>query len=341
MMGITFAQPQFLYLLAAVPVAAAVIAYTFQWKRRSREALLDSAMAPVLLASVKRGRQRIKAALALVSLTLLVIAMAEPRRAVAQEREALRREGADIMVVLDVSLSMAAEDVKPNRLERAKQEIASLLGQLEGDRIGLVVFAGSGTLRIPLTTDTDAARLLLETTVINSAPLSGTELAQGIRLATGVLKQSETKNRYILLITDGENQQGNALDAAAEAREEGMAIYTLGVGTRQGGPIPVRENGRTSLKKDSLGATVKSSLNDTLLSQISAAADGFYLHLSSVQGAAQQVYREIAQRTRSSDKDQSTEDDSGQLYQLVAALAALALFAEPLIPEGARSRRNG
>ena len=331
-MDIVFARPQLLYLIMVALLIAVIIANTFRWKERSRNALLDYSLVSVLLASVSAPRQKIKALLVVASLFMLVVAMAQPQTAGARETEQQRRVGADIVVVLDVSLSMAAEDIAPNRLERAKGELHSFLSQLEGDRVGMIVLAGNGSLRFPLTTDLEAARLLINTTTINSAPVAGTELAQGIRLATGILKQSETKDRYILLISDGENQRGEPVQEALAAKEEGIAVHTLGVGGREGAPLPVMdERGRVSYKKDAAGATVISRLDEGLLSRISSASDGNYINLGSSQNAAQRIYRGMA-KTDSNSQD-NLAGTSGQLYQVVAFIALLLLFSEPLVSE--------
>ncbi len=330
-MDIVFARPQVLYLLIAVLLVGVIIANTFRWKERSRNALLDYSLVSVLLASVSTPRQKIKAVLVVASLFMLVVAMAQPQTAGAREVEAQRRAGADIVVVLDVSLSMAAEDVAPNRLERAKEEVQLFLSQLEGDRVGMVIYAANSTLRFPLTTDIEAARLLVNTTTINSAPVPGTEQAKGIRLATGILKQSETKDRFILLISDGENHSGDPMQAVQDAKEDGITIHTLGVGARNGVPIPVAdERGRVSYKKDATGATVISRLDEGMLSRISSASGGNYINLGSSQNAAQRIYRGMAKTDSPQDKLVGT---SGQLYQVVAFIALLLLFFEPLVSE--------
>ncbi len=330
-MDIVFARPQILYLLIIVLPVAAIIVNTYRWKERSRNALMEYAMAPVLLASVSTRGQRLKSVFILVALAVLVFAMAQPQLAGAHETEVTRREGADIMVVLDVSLSMAAQDVAPSRLERAKQELGSFLSQLEGDRVGMIVVAGSGTLRFPLTTDLEAARLLVTTTTINSVPVAGTELDKGIRLASGILRQSETKDRFILVISDGENQRGEPVQAAQDAQADGIVVHALGVGTKEGARIPVKdEAGRSSFKKDPTGTTVISKLDEGLLSKITSASGGNYVRLGSNLNSAQQIYKGMAKSVVPQD---TLSGQSGQLYQIVALVALLLLFFESMVSE--------
>ena len=334
-MDVAFARPELLYLLSLVLLVTAVVANTFRWKERSRDALLEYALVPVLLSSVSAGRQKLKSVLVVLSLFMLVLAMAQPQTAGARETEQQRRVGADIIVVLDVSLSMAAEDVTPNRLEYAKQELHSFLSQLEGDRVGMIVLAGNSSLRFPLTTDVEAARLLANTTSINSAPIAGTELAQGIRLASGILKQSETKDRFILLISDGENQRGEPVQEALAAKEESITIHVLGVGTKGGAPLPVTdERGRISYKKDSSGSTVISKLDEGLLFRISSASGGSYFNLGSARNAAENIYQAMV---KSESPDDSITGRSGQLYQAITLVALLLLFFEPLVAERRRA----
>ncbi|MSQ14518.1 MAG: VWA domain-containing protein [Dehalococcoidia bacterium] len=337
-MDIVFARPEVLYLLIIVLPVAAVFANTYRWKERSRNALMEYAMAPVLLASVSIRGQRIKSVLILAAVAALVVAMAQPQLAGAHETEVALRDGADIMVVLDVSLSMATQDVAPSRLERAKQELGSLLSQLEGDRVGMIVLAGSSTLRFPLTTDTEAARLLVATTAINSAPAAGTELDKGIRLASGILRQSETKDRFILVISDGENQRGEPVQAAEDAKSDGIVVHALGVGTREGARIPVRDQaGRSSFKTDAAGTTVISRLDESLLSKITSASGGNYIRLESSPNAAQQIYKGMA---KSVGLQGNLTGKSGQLYQIVALVALLLLFYEPMVSERRKNAEN-
>ncbi|MDA0748782.1 MAG: VWA domain-containing protein, partial [bacterium] len=209
--------------------------------------------------------------------------------------ELLRRKGIDVIVALDTSLSMLAEDMKPNRLKRSLFEIEAFIDRLEGDRVGLVAFAGKSFTLCPLTLDYGAAKLFLDTIDTNIIPVKGTAISEAIRTATRGFGSQERKYKVLVLITDGEDHAGDPVEAAREAAEAGVRIFSVGVGTQEGELIPVRQNGRVEYMKDRQGNFVKTRLDEAVLQQISRVTDGAYIRSRSGRVGLEEVYEQISQ----------------------------------------------
>ena len=324
-----FLEPRAFYLLLLTPLTTLLFLHTFRWKSKSKRVFADTVMAQALFASVSQRRQWIKGALLVTTTLLLSISLARPTLA---NRETIAADRADIIALLDVSLSMATEDVSPNRLEKAKREIAAFVGRLQGDRVGLAIFAGSSSLRYPMTTDYDSAKLLLDGVNVDSAPTSGTNVGEALQLAVGILRQSPSPHRFILLVSDGENLAGDPAASAQDAKTEGIILYTIGVGTREGGPIPiVGQRGERVYKLDAAGGMVNSRMDEAALTLLSSETDGRSYRATSGQGEVGDLYREISIKTRGPLGDATP--DRGDLYQVFALLALLTLFLEPLVIE--------
>lgn len=323
----TFGEPWHLYFLALMPLAILLYLLHFRWKAKA-QAIFSLPPLSGPLPSASRSRQYLKGILPLWGIFLLVVASAQPR--LGTEEKLASGPGADIMVVIDVSLSMAAQDVSPNRLERAKREALELIDKLENDRIGLVLFSQRGILRFPLTSDQEVARTLVKGTEVDRTSGSGTHLEEGIRAAMKSLKHSEAENKFVFLISDGEDQGSQFIQAASEAMEEGVPIYTVGIGRTRGSPIPIQDpKGQPhGLKLDSNGQVVMTRLEEGTLRDISKFSGGKYF--SSGIGAMPQLYQEIS-LTKQGEKDQKSQ--GAEIFQVFALFALLALMVEPLISE--------
>jgi Ca-activated chloride channel family protein len=273
---IRFGHSELLYLLALVPLLAA-----FGWfvgRMRSR-ALDRFGAAPLVsrLAEDASGAKRVlRFALLVTAVALLAVALARPR--VGTRIAEMKQEGIDLFLALDVSLSMKAEDIKPNRLEKAKLEIRNLIDRLTGDRVGLIVFAGEAFTQFPLTTDYSAAHLFLDAVDVDAVPLPGTNVGSAIERALESFDFAETTTKVVVIITDGENTEGDAFTAAEEAAGKGVLLYTIGLGTPSGVPIPVYDgSGRqTDFKRDRMGNVVVSKLDEVSLEKIAALGKGKY-----------------------------------------------------------------
>ena len=246
-----------------------------------------------LARAVSTRRQRIKAAIVLVSLSLLLLALARPQ--FGTRIEIVKREGQDIFVALDVSLSMLAEDIRPSRLEKAKREVAQLIDRLEGDRIGLIAFAGEAFVQCPLTLDYGAARLFLSAMDPGLIPVPGTAIGAAVRKARDSFASEDRKSKVLIVITDGEDHLGGLDDVMAEAAEAGMIIYTIGIGTLEGIPIPDGgAEGKGGFKKDRQGQVILTRLNEDALRRLAETTGGEHFTVTAGAVALDRLYASIA-----------------------------------------------
>ena len=235
---IRFGHPHFLYLLWATPAFILLYIYAFRQKRKAYQRFSSHHFVQRLTRSVHFGRQKAKAILMSLSYIFLVLALSRPQ--IGTTLELVKRSGLDIMVGLDISASMLAEDIKPNRLLKAKHAISSFVDRLEGDRVGLIAFAGDSFVQCPLTIDYAAAKLLLDALSVDTISQSGTEISQAIEIAASSFNQEEDKYKILLFFTDGEDHGKKAVEAARTAANQGIRIYCVGVGLpNQGTPIPI------------------------------------------------------------------------------------------------------
>jgi Ca-activated chloride channel family protein len=209
--------------------------------------------------------------------------------------EEVKREGVDLMIAIDLSYSMMAQDIKPNRLERAKQAISRLIDKLEGDRIGLVVFAGEAYVQLPITTDYSAAKLFLSTVNTSIIPTQGTKIGNAIDLCSKSFDKENTQSKAIIIITDGETHDEEAIESATKARKEGIYIHTLGMGLTKGGPIPIyNKYGSTSeFRKDREGNVIITKLNESMLKEIALAGEGTYVRANNSKSGLSSLFEEI------------------------------------------------
>lgn len=328
-----FGAPALLVLLLGLLPALAALLWLARWRRRAVQRLVHGAGSPL------SGRRRLlKGALALSALALLAVAAARPQRG--SRRVLLPREGSDVMVTLDVSASMLATDVAPNRLERAKLVLSQLLDQVQGDRVGLVEFAGSAALRFPLTTDLSVARELIRSATVREGGLApGTGLGEALRLAVSSFpSEGPARSRVVVLVTDGEDLAGSPLEAATLARERGIAVYTVGIGTAAGGPIvQPAPGGRPAPRLDpQTGEPPISRRDEGLLRSLAAAARGRYID-GNEEDAPALLAEEIGRlaRTRFESQEGTIPIERFQWFA-AAALALLAL--DLLLPERRRGR---
>jgi Ca-activated chloride channel family protein len=275
--------------------------------------------------------------LILAAVLLSVLALARPQYG--KKLRMVRRRGIDIVIALDTSDSMLAEDIKPNRLERAKQEVSALIDRLQGDRVALVTFAGDAIVQCPLTTDYGAAKMFLD--VIERYPVAGTAIAKAIERGAELFEQEERKYKAIILITDGEDHRSDPISAATAAAKEGILIYAIGVGSPGAVPIPIR-NERGDLreyKKDRSGETVMSKLDEVTLQKIAMESDGKYLRATTGEMELEAILEELSQMERKELK--SREMDLGEeRYQYFVLAAILMLTAEVTLGDRRRKRKD-
>jgi len=333
-----FAAPFYLWLLGLVPVLAGLLALA-AWRRgRDLERFGDATLVRRLAASVSVERRVIKAVLVVIAAVFLVLALARPQWGT--RLETVTRRGIDVVVAVDTSASMLAEDVAPNRLAQARAAVLSLIDLLEGDRIGLVAFSGSAYVACPLTLDYGAAGMFVDVLDPDLLPVQGTAIATALRAATAAFPEEERRHKVVILITDGEDHEGDVQAAAMEAADAGVVVYTVGVGNPAGTPIPLR-NARgevTGYKEDRDHRKVTSRLDEGALEAIAVATRGKY-HRASAEGIELgQIYKEIAAMDRKtlSSRLQSAFEER---YLLPLGAALLLLLFEAAMGDRRRSWR--
>jgi Ca-activated chloride channel family protein len=288
-----FGAPEFLYLLPLVPALIVLYLFGFRKKQKLLKRFGDLQLVRKLSSAVSPRRQRIKALLLLAAVLLLLLALARPQ--FGTRVETVKREGQDIFVALDVSLSMLAEDIRPSRLEKAKREVSQLIDRLEGDRIGLIAFAGEAFVQCPLTLDYGAARLFLSAMDPELIPVPGTAIGEAIRKAGDSFSSEDQKSKVLIIITDGEDHLGGISKTVQEAAEAGMIIYTIGIGTQQGVPIPESSGGRSgSFKKDRQGQVVLTRLNEGALREIAESTGGEHFRVTASATELDQIYAAVS-----------------------------------------------
>jgi Ca-activated chloride channel family protein len=270
---------EFRYPLILFFYAPALIIWLY-WIINSRNKMLlstvDKSLRERLLIKIDKKRLLQKDRFLYLSMLILIFSASGPQ--IGTRLAPLDRKGIDLVFAVDVSTSMNAEDVKPSRLEKAKFEISQMISQLKGDRISLIVFAGSSHMYLPLTTDYEAARLFLDQIDTNMIPTQGTALSSALQTGLSAFTEDESKYKVLVLVTDGEDHEGQAIDLASKASDRGMIIHTVGVGTKSGSLIPVTgNNGIREYKRDNTGILVTSILNENILNEIANAGNGTYV----------------------------------------------------------------
>jgi Ca-activated chloride channel homolog len=326
-----FENPYYLLALLLIPVLISMHLGMRAWRTKALNAFGDKHIVKQLFPNLSTTKRTWKTVLFLVAYALLVIGIANPQ--VGTKLEEIKRSGADLMICLDVSNSMMAEDLKPNRLEKSKRAIAKLIDQLHGDRIGMIVFAGSAYVQLPITTDYSAAKLFLENANTDMIPSQGTAIGEAITLAVQSFGKEEGNGKAIILITDGENHEDDALKATENAVQQGIHIHTIGMGAPEGAPIPVyRGEQNSGFRKDKNGNTVVTKLNEVMLQEIAAEGNGIYVRASNADDGLNTVLDAIAQLDAKEFESKMFSDYEDR-FQWFIAPALLLLLIELLLSE--------
>ncbi len=335
---IRFAHPEYFYLFFLIPLVAVFYGVAFAYKRWLLNRLGDPDLVAKLTAQVSRRRQVIKAGLLLLAMAFLILGLADPQ--VGTRLETVKRKGVDIFVALDVSRSMLAEDVPPNRLEKARHEISNFIDLLQGDRIGLIVFSGIAFVQCPLTLDYSAAKLFLDEIQVGMVPQPGTNLPQAIQTAMHSFVSKELKHKVLILITDGESHEGDPVKVAREAAREGVVIYTIGIGSPQGAPIPEfdRYGNKVGYKKDRQGQIVTTRLDVETLEKVAFETGGKFYISSGGETELDKIYQEIARMEKKELASRQFTQFEDR-FQFFLFLAFFLLLWEGLMSERRRTRR--
>ncbi len=264
------------WLLLAIP--AVILLYLFYklWQKRARKRFADASMLKKLAPNRSRSKPLLKLILILLAIASLVIALVNPK--MGTKMKTVKREGVDIVFAIDVSKSMDAEDIAPSRLEKSQQLVSQIINNLGSDRIGIIAYAGGAVPQLPITTDYSAAKMFLQSLNTDMISSQGTAISDAINLATTYYDDDQQTNRVLFIISDGEDHEGNVENISEEAAKKGINIFTIGVGTEKGGPIPIKRNGVVqNYKKDNQGETVITQLHPETLKEIAENANGSYI----------------------------------------------------------------
>ncbi len=328
---VRYTHPEMFYVF--IPLTLVMVWYALQGKklRSGLEHIGIPSVKKFLLNRVKHSRIKLRSRVLLLGIILIVLASTGPQ--IGMKLTELTRQGVDIFILMDTSTSMDAVDVKPSRMEKAKYELGRLLNQLDGDRAGLIAFAGSAHLHCPLTEDYAAARLFLNSTNTRLISTQGTDLAAAIQLALDHIAEDNDKYKVIVLVSDGEDHQGEAIQLAEKAKETGIIIHTLGVGTPQGGPVPIydEKGNRDGFKKDRKGHVITTTLNEMVLSEISRKTGGIYLRVENQVNAIAPLLDEIDTMEKREFKSHVFSQYEDR-YQIFLLLGFLLLIVEFILP---------
>lgn len=331
-----FGNPYLLHLLWLLPILILFYVYAFKIKRRALSRFGNPELLKKLTRNTSRKRQITKIGLILLALCFIILALSRPQ--IGTKVETVKREGIDILVAIDVSNSMLARDIQPSRLEKAKHEVESLINRLKGDRIGLVAFAGVPFVQCPLTLDYGAANIFLDIMEPDLIPTPGTAIGSAIQKGIETFDQKERKHKVMILITDGEDHKGDALEMAKQAEKEGIKIYCVGIGSPKGEPIPASE-GNSGFKKDRQGQVVISKLDEMTLEKIALQTGGKYFRATGGESELDRIYDDISKMEKKelgSLKYSQFEDR----FQYLVIIALILLSIEFGLPERVRVKRE-
>ena len=334
-----YADPRYLSVLIFLMITVALF---YLWAMKRRKKLMDRFAEKTLIGSIAPTisieRKVVKMAILAAAVSLLVFALARPQWGF--ELKETKFKGLDILIAIDVSKSMLATDVKPNRLERVKFAVKDLTKKLNGDRAGLVAFAGTAFLQCPLTIDYNGFLLALDDLSVNTIPRGGTNISAAIREAMGLFKGQEKKYKTLILITDGDDLEGDPLKAAKEASSEGIKIYCVGVGTFEGSLIPAaNERGERGWVADRSGNVVKTTLNEELLKNIAISTGGSYVRATQSDFGLVLLYDKSISKLEKRDIEGKMNKQYQERFQYFLGLAILFLLIEPFISERKRLAR--
>ena len=323
-----FQQEIYLSALALLPLLALVFFAVLSWKKKTLKKIGNPRLVQSLIRAHSPVNFFIKFLLPVIALAAIIFAVANLQKP--GQMEQIGRKGVDVMIALDVSKSMLAEDIQPNRLERAKQVIQKLIEKMPDDRIGLILFAGRAYMQMPLTTDHSIARMYIQQAGPDLVPTQGTMISEALRMANASFNSKERKYKAVVLITDGEDHDPQTLPLAEQLSANGIMINTIGIGSPQGSPII--DHSTNEYKKDLQGNTVISKLNESILQQLSAATQGRYILLNNPDNAVNGIIDQLGKIEATALQDQAFKDYKSY-FQWFLGAALLLLLIEFLLPE--------
>ena len=322
-----FEDPIYLWMLLIIPILVLVRFIVWQKRKRNLRKFGDPSLLKEMMPDVSKYRPTIKFCLLLSAITILIFMIARPQ--VGSKISHEKREGIEVLIALDISNSMLAQDVIPSRLEKSKLLIEDLVDHFTNDKVGLVVFAGDAFVQLPITNDYVSAKMFLQNINPSLITTQGTDLARAISLSQSCFTQREHIGRAIIVITDGEDHEGGALEAAREAYKKGINVFILGVGTSKGAPIP---DGNGGYLKDNSGQTVLSALNEQMCQQVAKAGNGVYIHVDNTSDAQEKLNKELS-KLQSGISDTVVYSEYNEQFQIFGIILLLLLIVETILLE--------
>jgi len=324
------AQPNYLYALIIIPVLIAFFIVSRRMRKKALDSFANNEILSALMPNASNARPVMKFVILMVALASIIFGLARPQ--FGSKLKTIKRDGVELIIALDVSNSMMAEDIQPNRLERAKLAISQLVDKLSEDKIGLIVFAGQAYTQLPITTDYASAKLFLQSVSPEIVPVQGTAIGAAIELGARSFSPQFKGNKAIIIITDGENHEDDAIGAATTAVDNGIIVHTIGMGLPQGGPIPSYRNGQTDYKKDKDGNVVVTKLDENMLQQIAAAGKGVYVRANNAQVGLNTIFGEI-NKMETAEMESRVYSDYNDQFQYFIALGLFLLLVDFMILE--------
>ena len=320
-----FANPEFLYLLLILPALIVFYIYAVIQKRRAVKRYGNPALLVELMPDVSPKRQHLKFWLSFAAIALMIFVIAGPQ--FGSKLETVKRQGVEIMVCLDVSNSMLSEDVAPSRLAKAKQMLAKLTDGLSNDKVGMIVFAGDAFTQLPITSDYISAKMFLSSISPEMISTQGTAIGAAINLAARSFTPNETSDKAIIVITDGENHEDDAVGAAKMASDKGIHVNIVGIGDPQGAPIPM--GSANNYMKDNAGNVVITKLNEQMCQEIAAAGNGMYVRADNTNSALRALQKEI-EKMNKTEMDSKVYSEYDEQFQILAWIALILLIGDVL-----------
>jgi|TARA_R110000868_G_scaffold4910_1_gene30590 Ca-activated chloride channel family protein len=320
-------EKSYLYLLSIIPVMVVLFVFLQIWKKRTQKKFADQSLLKRLTPDRSNFKSTLKLIFILLGIASLTMALVNPK--IGTKLETVKREGVDIVFAVDVSKSMLAEDIAPNRLEKAKRLVSEIINQLASDRIGIIAYAGQAFPQLPITTDYGAAKMFLQNMNTDMLSSQGTAIDQAIELASTYYDDEEQTNRVLFIISDGEDHsEGNVSNAVEDATNEGIRVFTIGVGKTKGAPIPLKRNGIVeSLKKDNQGEVVITKLNEDVLQEIADEGNGEYINGENTEEAVAFIKEQLNQMDKKEFEAKQFAEFKDQ-FQWFLAAGLLFLFLD-------------
>lgn len=323
-----FEEPSYLYFLLLLPLLLVFYLYSNYHRRKAIRKFGDPELLKQLMPAASKYRPDVKFSLVLVAIGLFAVLLARPQ--FGSKLETVKRQGVEVIIALDISNSMLAEDIQPSRLQKAKRLVAQLVDKMQNDKVGMIVFAGDAFTQLPITSDYISAKMFLETIDPSLISKQGTAIGAAINLATRSFTPQEGVGRTIIVITDGENHEGGVIEAARAAVEKGIQVNVLGVGMPEGAPIPIM--GTNDYRRDRDGNVVVTCLNEQMCQEIAKTGNGIYVRVDNTNNAQKAIDKEINKMAKA-DVETQVYTEFNEQFQAVAWIIFLLLLAELLILE--------